>query len=145
MFPPFDTSTYLSQVFWLTLTFVGLYLALSKTFLPKLNTIFEERSTSLNNSLNRAKANEKRAQSILKHNAQELNKVKADCAQSVEDKRRELLSQFDKASSKESRRYEEKLDAYKTEREAYYNKQFRDDQTLKTSMINKLLNHISYE
>jgi F-type H+-transporting ATPase subunit b len=43
VFPPFDSQTYPSQLFWLTLTFVALYLLMSRIALPRIASILEER------------------------------------------------------------------------------------------------------
>lgn len=42
-FPPFDSSTFASQLLWLTITFVALYLLMSRVALPRLAKIIEDR------------------------------------------------------------------------------------------------------
>jgi F-type H+-transporting ATPase subunit b len=42
-FPPFDKQTFPSQVFWLTLTFVALYLLMARIALPRIDSILERR------------------------------------------------------------------------------------------------------
>jgi F-type H+-transporting ATPase subunit b len=42
-FPPFDKQTYPSQLLWLSLTFVALYLLMSRVALPRVNSILEQR------------------------------------------------------------------------------------------------------
>jgi F-type H+-transporting ATPase subunit b len=42
-FPPFDPQTFPSQLFWLTLVFVLLYVLMAKVALPRIGTIIEER------------------------------------------------------------------------------------------------------
>src|ERR1700676_5057358 len=42
-FPPFDKQTYPSQLLWLTLTFVALYLLMSRIALPRIDSILERR------------------------------------------------------------------------------------------------------
>src|SRR6516165_4131211 len=43
VFPPFDSQTYPSQLLWLTLTFVALYLLMSRIALPRIASILEQR------------------------------------------------------------------------------------------------------
>lgn len=43
VFPPFDTSTFASQLFWLAVTFGLLYLLMSRWVLPKIGGVIEER------------------------------------------------------------------------------------------------------
>ena len=42
-FPPFDASTFASQLLWLAITFVALYLLMSRIALPRIGSILETR------------------------------------------------------------------------------------------------------
>jgi F-type H+-transporting ATPase subunit b len=42
-FPPLQIETYASQLLWLALTFVGLYLLMSRVALPRIGAIIEDR------------------------------------------------------------------------------------------------------
>ncbi|GLK85284.1 ATP synthase subunit b 2 [Ancylobacter defluvii] len=42
-FPPFDATTFPSQLIWLAIAFVGLYLLMSRIALPRIANILEER------------------------------------------------------------------------------------------------------
>ena len=53
-FPQFDFSTFPSQIFWLALSFGVLYLALSRSVLPKLGGIIEKRGDTIAHSLDEA-------------------------------------------------------------------------------------------
>jgi F-type H+-transporting ATPase subunit b len=46
-FPPFDKQTFPSQVFWLTVTFVALYLLMARIALPRIDSILERRRTRI--------------------------------------------------------------------------------------------------
>jgi len=54
VFPPFDSSTYPSQIFWLVLTFGLLLFLLSKVLLPRVGNILEERSNRIADDLDTA-------------------------------------------------------------------------------------------
>jgi len=45
--PQLDKVTFLSQFFWLTFFFLGFYLLLAKTFLPKMSRIMKVRNRYL--------------------------------------------------------------------------------------------------
>lgn len=50
-FPPFDPHTFASQLFWLTLTFVTLYLLMSRLALPRIASILDARRQHVENDL----------------------------------------------------------------------------------------------
>jgi F-type H+-transporting ATPase subunit b len=50
-FPPFDAQTFASQLFWLALTFVVLYLLMSRIALPRVGAILEERRRHIDGDL----------------------------------------------------------------------------------------------
>lgn len=43
VFPPFDKQTFPSQLFWLALTFVALYVLMARIALPRVGSILEQR------------------------------------------------------------------------------------------------------
>lgn len=54
VFPPFDTTTFPSQLLWLTVTFALLYMASAKLILPRLNAIFDARRNRIASDLDSA-------------------------------------------------------------------------------------------
>jgi F-type H+-transporting ATPase subunit b len=50
-FPPFNKQTFPSQLLWLTLTFVALYLLMSKIALPRIDSILERRRQRISGDL----------------------------------------------------------------------------------------------
>jgi F-type H+-transporting ATPase subunit b len=55
-FPPFDSSTFASQLVWLAITFVVLYVLMSKVALPKLGGIIESRQKHIDGDIAEAGA-----------------------------------------------------------------------------------------
>src|SRR5262245_5710997 len=55
VFPPFDAQTFPSQLFWLTLTFVALYLLMSRIALPRVASILDARRERIESDLGEAK------------------------------------------------------------------------------------------
>lgn len=58
--PQLDTSTYSSQLVWLAITFIALYLLMSRIALPRIGDVLEERQNKIDDHL--AKAEELNAQ-----------------------------------------------------------------------------------
>jgi len=51
MFPPFQKETFPSQLFWLTITFVALYVVLARIALPQIGGIFQARRERISGDL----------------------------------------------------------------------------------------------
>jgi len=50
-FPPFDPHTFASQLFWLALAFIALYLLMSRVALPRVGSILEARRRRIDEDL----------------------------------------------------------------------------------------------
>jgi F-type H+-transporting ATPase subunit b len=50
-FPPFDSTTFASQLLWLALTFIALYLLMSRVALPRIGSILETRRQRVDGDL----------------------------------------------------------------------------------------------
>lgn len=61
-FPPFDSSTFAGQLFWLALTFGLLYWLMSRIALPRVASILEERRETIDAALRAASAAQKSAE-----------------------------------------------------------------------------------
>src|SRR6204780_5795833 len=68
-FPPFQTQTFPSQLVWLTISFVLLYVLMSKIALPRIGAIMAERSKLIGDDL--AAAERLKEQSNAAHAAYE--------------------------------------------------------------------------
>src|SRR5215468_11681227 len=60
-FPPFDAHTFPSQLLWLALTFIALYLLMSRVALPRVGSILEDRRKHIEGDL--AEANRLKGES----------------------------------------------------------------------------------
>ncbi len=54
--PQFDPAVWPTQLFWLAVSFVVLYLLMARVALPRISTILEEREFRINDSLRRAES-----------------------------------------------------------------------------------------
>ena len=105
-FPPFETWHFPSQLFWLAVSFGGLYLILSYTILPRLSANLERRSDTIADDLDdAAKLNEQaeEAQQALELRlAQARNKARETAAKAEAEIAEEIAV--------ETRRVDEQLD-----------------------------------
>lgn len=97
-FPPFDSSTFASQLFWLAVTFGLTYLLVSKIAVPRLSSIIEGRRARIANDLKEAEAAQQAAEDAAKQfeasiaqakaNAQNIGSAARDTAAKEADARR---------------------------------------------------------
>ena len=99
VFPPFQTQTFPSQIVWLAISFVLLYVLMAKVALPRIGAIFEERSKRISGDLKAAQ--NFKEQSDTAHTAYE--KALADArgrAQAIANDMREKQAAESEALSK---------------------------------------------
>ncbi|MGE0280385.1 MAG: F0F1 ATP synthase subunit B [Rhizobiaceae bacterium] len=77
VFPPFDSSTYPSQLLWLAITFGLFYLFLKKAVLPRIAHILETRSDRIAQDLDQAARSKADADAAVAAYEQELAEAKA--------------------------------------------------------------------
>ncbi|HVY20357.1 MAG TPA: F0F1 ATP synthase subunit B [Bauldia sp.] len=54
VFPPFDSSTFASQLLWLAITFVALYLLLARVVIPRIGGILSDRAGRIAGDIEKA-------------------------------------------------------------------------------------------
>jgi F-type H+-transporting ATPase subunit b len=77
-FPPFDPSTFASQIFWLVITFGLFYLFLNRVVMPRLAGIFDTRSSRITQDLDQAAKLKSEADAAVAAYEQELAEAKAN-------------------------------------------------------------------
>ena len=104
-FPPFDSHTFASQLFWLTLTFIALYLLMSRIALPRVGSILEARRRRVADDLAEAQrfkdasdaaiAAHEKALAEARGRAQALaNETRAKATAAAEARRKEVNAKF---------------------------------------------------
>jgi F-type H+-transporting ATPase subunit b len=76
-FPPFDPQHFASQLFWLTITFVALYLLMSRLALPRIETILEERGRRIADDLQAASRLKEQSDTAIAAHEKALNEARA--------------------------------------------------------------------
>jgi F-type H+-transporting ATPase subunit b len=90
-FPPFDSSTFPSQLLWLALTFGALYYVMSRIALPKVGGVIQARKAKIAKDLEDAAAMQQRADAAAAAHEKTLADARAK-AQSVAQEAREKLA-----------------------------------------------------
>jgi F-type H+-transporting ATPase subunit b len=65
VFPPFDPSTFASQLLWLAITFAALYIVLSRVALPKIGGVLADRKARIDADINAADASRQKTDAAI--------------------------------------------------------------------------------
>src|SRR5258707_1455834 len=106
-FPPFDSSTFASQLVSLAIAFVALYLIVSRIALPRVGSVIDARQNAIEGDLAAAQGLKDESDAALKAYESELAAARSR-AQAISNETREKLNA---ASEAERRKLEEKLSA----------------------------------
>ena len=105
VFPPFDTQQFPSQLFWLSVTFILLYVVMAKVALPRIGSIFKERNKLISDDLAEAERFKQKSDAANAAYQQSLDDARAH-AQSIVDT---LRKQQAAAAEKSNKELEEQL------------------------------------
>jgi F-type H+-transporting ATPase subunit b len=94
-FPPFDKSTFASQLFWLVIAFVLLYVIVSRIALPRVGAIIENRRNTIAKDLGEAQAMKDAADKELAAYESELAAARAKAQTIGAEMRDKLQAQSD--------------------------------------------------
>lgn len=90
-FPPFQSETFASQLFWLAICFIALYLLMAKVALPRLGGIIDARRNRIADDIAEASRHRKEADAALAAYEQALTDAR-NRAQTVANETRDRLN-----------------------------------------------------
>ncbi|WP_245615700.1 F0F1 ATP synthase subunit B [Afifella pfennigii] len=109
VFPPFDPSTFLSQLIWLAVFFGLLYLLLSRVALPRVATILEERNDRIADDLAEAEKLKRESEEAVAAYEQALAEARAKAHGIAQEARDKAKAEADAERSKVEADLEGKL------------------------------------
>lgn len=83
--PQLDISTYSAQVTWLVITFVFLYVLMSKVALPRIGEVLEERQNKIDDNLNKAEDLKAQAEAASAAYESSLSKARTKAQAAIRD------------------------------------------------------------
>jgi F-type H+-transporting ATPase subunit b len=99
VFPPMDTTTYPSQIFWLVV-FFGLLYWLMKRILPRIGAILSARKDRIDGDLARAQSLKDETEAAVKAYEKSLADARAKANDIVKDTRDQIMKQIDTEQAK---------------------------------------------
>jgi len=112
-FPPFDPSTFASQLLWFAITFIALYLLMSRLGLPRVQGILDARRRRIDEDVAQAQSFKEQSDAALAAHEQALSEARGS-AQTLAAERREKAAATAEARRKE---VEARLNAHVAEAE----------------------------
>jgi F-type H+-transporting ATPase subunit b len=123
--PQFDPSWFISQIFWLAVTFTIMYLLMSRLVLPRIGEVLEERSERLAADIDKAEALKKEADGVVAQYEAELakareqaTKVLAQASQEISEIASRRQQEFGAELARKTADAEARIEAAKAEAKA---------------------------
>ncbi|WDR06541.1 ATP F0F1 synthase subunit B [Devosia rhodophyticola] len=94
-FPPFDPSTFGTQLVWLAITFAALYVVISRMALPRIGAILDDRKARIDGDLNAADASRQKTDAAIAAYEAELANARAKSHALAEETRQGIKADID--------------------------------------------------
>ena len=94
-FPPLDSSSFPSQLFWLVIFFAALYLLMSRFILPRLAAILGARKATIDGDLSRAQALKDETEAAIKNYEKALADARANANAIAQETRAKVTGEID--------------------------------------------------
>lgn len=91
--PQFDPAVWVPQLIWLVITFMALYLLMSRVALPRVSEVLEEREVRINESLRKAERLRLNAEDAIASYEKTIADVRAKAAEEVRAAREEAAAE----------------------------------------------------
>ena len=113
--PQLNSEFWVSQIFWLILTFSTLYLIIWKIFLPKITYTIENRKSKVVNDISEAQKLKENAEKKLKEYDKIIENSKTEAKKIVDDNRRKLEKDIESKKNKFNAEIEKELSVVEKE------------------------------
>ncbi|MAP93954.1 MAG: F0F1 ATP synthase subunit B' [Ponticaulis sp.] len=108
-FPPFDASTFASQLFWLAIAFIVLYVVLSQVILPKVGGVIEERRSKIAKDLDDASRMKAEADEALVEMEKQLAVARADARTKADQARAAIDAKISETNAEKAAEIDARL------------------------------------
>ncbi len=108
--PQLDTSVYVTQIFWLLVTFISFWLIMDKLVIPKIAEKIEERKRKYNDYILKAEEINKKALETLNTYEKKLAVAKNDAMKQINENEEALASFISEKEEEISKKLKQKID-----------------------------------
>ncbi len=140
--PQLDTSTFISQIFWLILCFGVVVFCYVRIFIPKFNKTIEKRLSRIQGDIDQAAASNQQVQTLI-----DSNQEKLDAAHNqVNDKISKTLGELEKKAQSQLRGIDEELSANLESMQKYFERQkdmlSKDMNAVASECVHQIMAHL---
>ena len=93
--PQLDSSSFISQIFWLTITFLTLWFVMSLFVIPRIAEIIDERRQKIETNIQKAERLNKQAMLSLERYEQSIEQAKKDIDDRISAEKEQLEASFE--------------------------------------------------
>lgn len=112
--PQLNTETYASQVFWLLIAFVVLYMLMSRVFLPRIGGVIEERRQRIADDFDKAAELKRQAEEAEDAYRQALADARARASRIAQDTREQIDEQIKEMQAETDAKLQAEITAAET-------------------------------
>lgn len=109
--PQFDPSVFSPQLVWLVITFVALYLLMSRVALPRISDVLEEREHKINDNLRKAERLREDAEAAVAAYEIKMADARAKAQEALRQAREQMAEEAAERHERLSERLSEKVNA----------------------------------
>lgn len=120
--PQFDVATFPTQIFWLVVSFILMYLLMSRVALPRINRVLEERQRRIDDNLDRAQTLKEEADAaaaeyerVLEQARESARAAIAEASQEMADEANQRRAELEARLAAEIKEAEARIDEAKTQ------------------------------
>jgi F-type H+-transporting ATPase subunit b len=110
-FPPFEANLFATQLFWFAITFVALYLVVSRFVLPRVGSVLERRAGAVKSDLDQAAQKSADAEEARVSMERATAKARADARAMVEAARADITAKLTAEQEAAEKRLAERIAA----------------------------------
>jgi F-type H+-transporting ATPase subunit b len=114
VFPPFDATTFASQLAWFALTFIVLYFVLSRYVLPKISAVLAARAGTISSDLDQAAQKSASAEEARTAMERAVAKARADARAMVDAARADVMAKLNAEQEAAEKRLSDRINAAET-------------------------------
>lgn len=112
--PQFDPEVFSPQLVWLAITFIALYLLMSRVALPRISEVLEEREHKINDNLRKAERLREDAEAAVASYERKMAEARAKAQEALRQAREQMAAEAAERHAQLSERLAEEITAGET-------------------------------